>query len=541
LDWFCGIITPAIFTRGIDDKIFKVKQFLNLPSFGKKVHIASISVLLIWAFMFGISYAQSPVFTSNQNQYFLHGLANAGFGNLDADWLANTRDPTPVFSVMVEYTYRLFNSNLLFYIYYFLIFGVYLFGLVGIAGTLFDLSNPLAKLTFLTGLLFIHSAALRYMLSFGMGPDWIYIFEGGLAGQRVLGSVFQPSTFGVFLILSLYLFLNQKVYLSLFAIGIAVVFHPTYLLTSGILVFAYLVSEYKDSKNLKEVYKIALFALILVSPILIYVFQFFSGITSLASSQAQEILVNYRIPHHAIIGEWFNITSVIQLGLIFWAIYLVRNSRLFLIMIIGIISAIVLAVIQLISSSDALALLFPWRISVIFVPISISIILASIILKIFSNYSSQLDINQGWVKTLNLLIIGVLLFIGAVRFSIDLDRKSSSTENLLFKQLQGQGSADEVYLIPLKMQDFRLATGNSIFIDFKSIPYQNSEVIEWYRRNQIAGQIYSEGKVDCGKIDQLSEEEGISHIVFENERRAINCDSFELRYEDTDFLIYQRK
>ena len=145
------------------------------------------------------------------------------------------------------------------------------------------------------------------------------------------------------------------------------------------------------------------------------------------------------------------------------------------------------------------------------------------------------------MKTLNLLIIGVLLIIDAVRFSIDLDRKSSSTENLLLKQLQGQGSADEVFLIPLKMQDFRLATGKSTFIDFKSIPYQNSEVIEWYRRNQIAGRFYSKDKVDCGKIAQLSEEEGISHIIFENERRAINCDSFELIYEDTDFLIYQRK
>ena len=305
--------------------------------------------------------------------------------------------------------------------------------------------------------------------------------------------------------------------------------------------FAYLVSVYRDNKNLKEVVIIAFFALIIVSPILIYVFQFFGGMSSLVSSQAQEILVNYRIPHHSRIGEWFNVTSVIQLGMIIWAIYLVRNSRLFLIMVIGIVSAIVLAVIQLISGSDALALLFPWRISVILVPISISIVLASIILKIFSNYSSQLDRNQGWVKTLNLLIIGVLLFIGAVRFSIDLDRKSSSAENLIFKQLQGQSSPDEVFLIPLKMQDFRLATGKSIFIDFKSIPYQNNEVIEWYRRNQIAGRFYSKGKVDCGKIAQLSEEEGISHIIFENEVQAINCDSFELSHEDTDYLIYQRK
>ena len=48
--------------------------------------------------VFAAAYCQAPLFYSNQNQYFLHGLARAGEGTLSDDWLANTRDPTPAFS-----------------------------------------------------------------------------------------------------------------------------------------------------------------------------------------------------------------------------------------------------------------------------------------------------------------------------------------------------------------------------------------------------------------------------------------------------------
>ena len=45
-------------------------------------------LLICLAIAFNLAYTQSPLFTSNQNQYFLHGMALAGYGNLDEDWLA---------------------------------------------------------------------------------------------------------------------------------------------------------------------------------------------------------------------------------------------------------------------------------------------------------------------------------------------------------------------------------------------------------------------------------------------------------------------
>ena len=84
---------------------------------------------LFWAVLFGVSYTQPPLYYSNQNQYFLHGLAHGGLGFLNEDWLANTADPTPVFSALVACTYR-YLSEWLFYVYYFLILGVYFHALL---------------------------------------------------------------------------------------------------------------------------------------------------------------------------------------------------------------------------------------------------------------------------------------------------------------------------------------------------------------------------------------------------------------------------
>src|SRR5207245_8743302 len=63
-------------------------------------------LLFLLAAAFAVAHTQAPLYYSNQNQYFLHGLAEGGWGYLDRDWLANTADPTPVFSTMVAWTYR---------------------------------------------------------------------------------------------------------------------------------------------------------------------------------------------------------------------------------------------------------------------------------------------------------------------------------------------------------------------------------------------------------------------------------------------------
>src|SRR3989442_5843934 len=92
--------------------------------------LRGVILFLLAAALFAAAYTQAPLYYSNQNQYFLHGLARAGEGELRHDWLANTRDPTPLFSTLVELTARSLHPWI-FHVYYALLLGGYAAAMLG--------------------------------------------------------------------------------------------------------------------------------------------------------------------------------------------------------------------------------------------------------------------------------------------------------------------------------------------------------------------------------------------------------------------------
>ena len=102
----------------------------------------------------------------------------------------------------------------MFYVYYFLFFGIYVFSILAIADYIYDLKKSSQKLiVYLTAFIFIHTVHLK-IFHFDIGEDLHY----GVAKQYVLGPVFQPSTFGVFIILSIYCALKSRYFLAVFLI-----------------------------------------------------------------------------------------------------------------------------------------------------------------------------------------------------------------------------------------------------------------------------------------------------------------------------------
>src|SRR5438067_5986920 len=95
------------------------------------LRLRAAAAFLFWACVFAAVYCQAPLYYSNQNQYFLHGLADAGVGLLDEDWLAYTRDPTPAFSGLVALTARWLHPWA-FHAYYALLQGAYAAALLGL-------------------------------------------------------------------------------------------------------------------------------------------------------------------------------------------------------------------------------------------------------------------------------------------------------------------------------------------------------------------------------------------------------------------------
>jgi hypothetical protein len=91
-------------------------------------------------------------------------------------------------------------------------------------------------------------------------------------------------------------------------------------------------------------------------------------------------------------------------------------------------------------------------------------------------------------------------------------------------------------MIPLDMQDFRLATGSPIWVEFKSIPYQDQDVLEWNRRIQLADLFYKKG--DCGSLEKLANL-GVTHVVANPKLFNLECNEWELIYQDPNFALYK--
>jgi len=187
---------------------------------------------------------QAPLYYSNQNQYFLHGLAAAGRGDLDQDWLANTRDPTPVFSALSPSRPGIL-PEWLFYVYYLLLLGLYFHCLVGLFRFLAGSPSKLERLCFITLLVVLHAGLVRLASARLLGSI-ILVFPGGVAGQYLLGFGLQPSVCGVFLLASILAFLRERTWQAVVWLCLAGILHGTYLPAAAFLTLAYMVVRYRE-------------------------------------------------------------------------------------------------------------------------------------------------------------------------------------------------------------------------------------------------------------------------------------------------------
>src|SRR6266545_7142477 len=202
---------------------------------------------LLLVLVFAISFRQSPLYSFNQNTYFVHGLANADVGFLKLDWLAQTTDPFPVFSALVTITIRGLGAHA-FYFFYMAILAIYAYSILGIACIVFDIDSSSEKyLSYFALITMLYSGLLFSLLSKLPGSQLIApIFDPngilirGVAEQTTLSPIFQPSVFGVFLVLSIYSFLREKPFVAGFWLAIAATFHASYLLCAAVLTCIYM-------------------------------------------------------------------------------------------------------------------------------------------------------------------------------------------------------------------------------------------------------------------------------------------------------------
>ncbi len=517
---------------------YNSRMGLSLKAGARPLEVALLLVI------FAVSYEQAPLFSSNQNTYLLHGLAQSGSGLLSQDWLARTTDPVPVFSALVGLTARAFGENA-FYVYYALIVAIYAYSLLGIASFLLGTDSArLKSLCFFVLIAAMHSGLLSSRLSaLGLnGVASILAPDGpmtsGLAGQYVLGPVFQPSVFGTFLLLSIHQFLRDRPLAAVVCLATAGTLHPTYLLCAAVLTGTYMAILLREQRTSRQAIRIGAFTLVLVGPVLAYSALRFGPTTAEIANRAREILIDYRMPHHARPDSWFRGYAPLQVTLVVSSLYLVRRTRLFPVLLPSFVVAEVLTMVEVVTGNKGLALLFPWRASVFLVPIASTILVAGVVHVLFRTWGKPISKHATALRCLALIALGLVGYRGA-RSAVALLGAPRVGLTPAVEFVARTSRPGDLYLIPPEMDSFRLAAGVPVFIDLKSHPYKDAELVEWFERIRVATDFYAaDSETKCTMLGTMATDYGITHVVLENPASLDHCDAVRESYRDGELGIY---
>jgi hypothetical protein len=513
-------------------ELHKYFQMLKIQSFLSYKFWTSFAGFTILSFIFGLVYRQDSIYKSpeNQNTKYLQGLAEAGFGFLNEDWTANTIDPLPAFTFLVKTLYQISHSEYFFYLCYFIIFGSYLWGILFLINYVFKVKKePLKYLVYIVLFILLNTETT---------------FHYGVAEQYILGPVFQPCNFGAFILLSICAFVSEKYCHSVALLALAATFHPAYIPSAAILTVSYMLVIFRQEKNIARSLQIGLLSLVLVLPVVSYMHFTFTPTTPEMASQAEHIIVNYRIPHHSLPEVWLNKKgddAYLKIFLMVSAIYLIRKTKIFLILFVPFITTAVLTVVQLLIHNDTLAFIAPWRVSSFLVPISTAIILERIISFIFQKNQKLILKNRQKIWQATLISLAIIFVLGSW-IQLKAWQKEDDTIPMLNFVKQNKQSG-EVYLVPPQSRDlrkFRLYTGAPILINEKSHPYKDKEVIEWYDRVETANKFYANDLNSCNTLHNLVNKYKITHVVLEKEQFDLECDLLSNKlYKDEEYALYK--
>ncbi|MBY0326714.1 MAG: hypothetical protein K2Q30_07330, partial [Gemmataceae bacterium] len=513
-------------------------------------------------------YSQAPLYYSNQNQYFLHGFTKAKLGYLEKDWLGNTTDPTPLFSGLVCLSITWLNENI-FYLYFAMLQGVFL----SCAWIIYHRKNN--NKTFEIGhyalfsaiFILINSAALRWLSYRLFDQDYPWFLQAGVAGQYILGAMFQPSNFGVFLLLGLSLFMVEKHISATVFTCLAGILHTTYLLGGAFIILGFQLYLVLDGK-IKKAILIGILALLLVMPSVFYAAGNFQPSSSEGFKEAQEFLVKFRLPHHCLPQLWLDWVACLQILWIMLSLFLLRKQKALTVILVPFLLGALLTILQVVTQSNTLALLFPWRISSVLVPLATMIILSEL-LAYCNPFISRL---KPFVPSVVLSIILALLGIAIPVFKAGFVIKEN--ENGILAHIKTNKTIDDLYLlpvnvpnlasttrgslssdfkpigkkttdtriVPIDMQRFRLYAQAPLYIDFKAIPYKDADVLDWHRRLLLA-QNWQKRLLDNKSPELLLEElraQKINHIVT-NANVDLDQTELELKFTDDHFKLWKIK
>jgi hypothetical protein len=88
--------------------------------------------------------------------------------------------------------------------------------------------------------------------------------------------------------------------------------------------------------------------------------------------------------------------------------------------------------------------------------------------------------------------------------------------------------------VPKNVYDFRLMAGAPSYGDFLSIPYRDTDVVEWYRRYLGVNRFYE--KADCEMLAEFGQK-GVTDVILPS-GFPVQCPQLTLIHEDEFYGVY---
>jgi hypothetical protein len=442
-----------------------------------------------------------PLYYSNQNTKFLHGLAQAFPNRLGGDWTAATIDGLPVFSSFIFIAAR-FGDPLLFHATELVLLGCFVSGLLAIG-----LQTSPAQ----ASSLWYQTCLATIIVIFAKKQAF-----GGVASQYLIGGYLQPSEFGVLFIVALALALYGRRTSAVLLAAVPAALLPAYIPMAAIIVGAIAALEWRAKRALPPPLVCIVVLALLIVPQVDLALRFAPTDPDLFES-ATRILATERIPHHSIPSAWFNATAFAKLLLAIVALGLAPPGLLRYALGGLFIYAVGGTLLVMATNYLGLMILAPWRASVIIVPISIVLLVSRLLDWAMSRIPSR--------KTRTLLITPLVL-IAVFSAAEDLRAKykrhmaADLADHVLF--VREHQEPMDLYLTDPSDETFRLAAMTAQFISWKTHPYIDREIIEWRHRIDLARAVFTgtgsstaPRGIDCVALRSLLDGYPITHVLLD--------------------------
>jgi hypothetical protein len=210
------------------------------------------------------------------------------------------------------------------------------------------------------------------------------------------------------------------------------------------------------------------------------------------------------------------------------------------VLLTGTAGVVLLTAVQAASGDSALALLFPWRLSTLLVPVSTACLLGAVVAALARALARRPAFERP-ALAVALGMVGLAGLAGAARFAIELQHQRDDPAAPMMAFVAGTVGPGEVYFIDPKLQDFRLRTGAPVVVEAKAIPYIDREVVAWWDRLQLARNFYRSRPEwsDCATAEQAGVEYGATHVVLSPEQLGLECSGWVELYNDGAYAVYR--